>query len=225
LVEVTAPNGAKYCIDSTEVTNAQYAAFLAGAPATSGQAPECILNPSFDPATTPTCSERTDSTVRPNHPIVCVDWCDAVAYCKWAGKRLCGRIGGGASDYGGIADATTSQWFNTCSAQGANTYPYGNTYEPQTCNGGDLLPTGDVIAVRSASGCHGVTAPWSAVYDMSGNVMEWEDACEASSNLNDKCRVRGGATGHASSNLRCDSAGALARNYRDLDVGFRCCLH
>jgi formylglycine-generating enzyme len=225
LVEVAAPNAAKYCVDSTEVTNAQYAAFVADSPATAQQRPECKWNVSFDPATSPFCSERTDATVRPNHPIVCVDWCDAVAYCVWAGKRLCGRVGGGTSDYNGLSDATVSQWFNACSAQGANTYPYGNVYEPQTCKGGDVAPGGDVVGARTMQGCHGPTAPWSAVHDMSGNAQEWEDACESSAGMDDLCRMRGGATGHASANLRCDTSSARARNYRDLDIGFRCCVH
>jgi formylglycine-generating enzyme required for sulfatase activity len=224
LVEVPAPNGDTYCVDSTEVTNAQYAAFLAKPPSASQQPTECAWNTSFDPATSPLCSERTDSVVRPNHPVVCVDWCDAVSYCAWAGKRLCGRIGGGASDYLAVADPTISQWFNACSAQGANSYPYGDAYEGQTCNGGDFLAD-DVIPVRAAAACHGPSAPWSAIYDLSGNAMEWEDACEAASGSDDACRLRGGAFGHAATNLRCDSLGALARNYRGIEVGFRCCLH
>ena len=47
-----------------------------------------------------------------HHPIVWVDWCDAYAYCKGVGKRLCGAIGGGPVDFHtGYADTNQSQWY------------------------------------------------------------------------------------------------------------------
>jgi hypothetical protein len=39
-----------------------------------------------------------------NFPITNVDWCDAYAYCAGIGKRLCGKIGGGTLDQGGLDD-------------------------------------------------------------------------------------------------------------------------
>lgn len=76
-----------YCVDSTEVTGRQYLEFLAAkAGDTSGQPVDCSWNTTFEPA----------ADIDPNeYPVAFVDWCDALAYCTWAGKRLCGKIGGG----------------------------------------------------------------------------------------------------------------------------------
>jgi hypothetical protein len=54
---------------------------------------------------------------------VCVDWCDAHAYCKPVGKRLCGKIGGGPNLYADYASASSSEWYRACSSGGSFTYP------------------------------------------------------------------------------------------------------
>ena len=40
------------------------------------------------------------------------------------------------------ANANISEWYNACSAGGALAYPYGNTYEPEACDGRDYAEAG-----------------------------------------------------------------------------------
>ena len=72
------------CVDSTEVTNAHYQAFLEQMPSAAAGPDVCDWNDSFVPQGWPLATGTED------HPVGGVDWCDANAYCAWAGKRLCG---------------------------------------------------------------------------------------------------------------------------------------
>jgi formylglycine-generating enzyme len=211
-----------YCIDSTEVTRDQYAAWLDRNPPDTGQLPECSWNTGVD-AFKPIC-EWPPGT-KGQHPVVCVDWCDAYAYCKGAGKRLCGQIGAGANDYGDDADATKSQWYNACSSGGKNIYPYGSTYQPQTCNGSNH-GVGTTVAVGSMSGCGSTLPGYTGAYDLSGNAFEWQDSCDGATGSNDLCRLGGGAFNYDSYGLQCfvGSDGSCSyRNYAYDFFGFRCC--
>jgi hypothetical protein len=78
------------CIDATEVTNAHYAAFLASSPAPGSGPGACTWNVRYEPL-----FHWPPPPERAAFPVVDVDWCDAFAYCAWAGKRLCGDPGGG----------------------------------------------------------------------------------------------------------------------------------
>jgi hypothetical protein len=69
-----------FCIDSTEVTNAQYAAFLATRPNAAGLPHACDNKTSFAPANNWRLDEQG------SHPVLGVDWCDAAAFCRWAGS-------------------------------------------------------------------------------------------------------------------------------------------
>ncbi len=201
------------CIDSTEVTNADYAAFVAANVPTTGQPSYCSWNTSYTP------SSGWPATGKDNYPVVYVDWCDAYAYCKWAGKRLCGDVGGGPSAYAQYNSAS-SQWFNACSLAGLYPYPYGATYDPSACNGQDYGAKA-ALPVKQASKCEGA---WTGVYDMSGNVWEWEDSCQSTSGAKDQCRLRGGSYWYnGSSDLRCDTANENDRSTQNDIVGFRCC--
>ena len=80
--------------------------------------------------------------------MVCVDWCDARAYCAGVRKRLCGKIGRGTNATTDYANAATSEWYRACSSSGVNAYPYGNTRDASACNGYDH--GNGIIATRTA---------------------------------------------------------------------------
>jgi hypothetical protein len=207
-----------YCVDETEVTNDEYAAWLATSPDVGAQPSECSSNNSFVPqAGWP--APGGDG----NAPVVYVDWCDAYAFCSQTGKRLCGKIGGGQLGYDEYDDVTASQWAYACTSGGTTDYPYGDAYSPNACDGADLTQPDHKVAVKQMGACRGASAPFSDVYDMSGNVHEWEDACAGSTGAADACRRRGGSFKENATGLRCDASASLSRGMNDSRTGFRCC--
>ena len=95
--------GKTFCIDPTEVTVAQYRKFLA---TEQGK----VLTLPAPCGETPIVARQ----VRPDdQPITNVTWCEAAAYYRWAGKRLCGSIEGKAL---GQADYATQSaaWYHAC---------------------------------------------------------------------------------------------------------------
>ncbi len=213
MVKITPAAGGFYCIDKTEVTQQQYSAWLASNPSTSGQVSGCSGNSSFVPA----CAYNPVNKAA--FPVSCLDWCDAYAFCKGIGKRLCGKIGGGAVAASGTANAAQSQWYNACSQGGARLYPYGNLYDfGANCNGLDSSNVGTTAAGALAL-CQG---GYPNIFDMSGNVREWEDSCDGSGN----CAQRGGGyLDHdtSSPSLKCTSAETAKRMDTSDQRGFRCC--
>lgn len=220
-------------VDAAEVTFAQYQEFLTkqqvdpGTPGTGSviQSTECKdlnkdLNPDGaclagqDPQGEKTFTPRKD----PDFPVVCVDWCDASAYCKWAGKELC-------SD-GPSADPFGNPMYMACTGGGVHVHPH-QTVEKVTavsglCNDLDFknatcpaeddghcaLPTGLADECKTASG----------VADLVGNAAEWQGSCDASG-----CRVRGGSFLQEGSKARCTDVLPFQRAHLQGDIGFRCC--
>lgn len=207
--------GGSYCIDSTEVTNAQYAEFLADRGAdTSGQPSFCGFNDDFVPAS------GWPATGMDNYPVAHVDWCDAFAFCEWAGKRMCGRIGAGALvRNGNDTDATASQWFNACTAGGVRTYPYVGPFQASACNG-MALNAGRAVEVGTLPGCEG---GFDGVFDMSGNVGEWVDSCDGRNGASDVCNIFGGSAIESAQTLRCAHATSGNRSQSGSLAGVRCC--
>ena len=235
------------CIDATEVTRGAYAAFLATTP----PAPraECTWNtdrnPTLDEATGVGCtSDQIDLSTHPDLPVVCIDWCDADAFCQSAGKQLCGAIAGGPDAYDDLAaqsDPAKSQWALACAGEEKHAYPYGDAYVRGACRDATLaLADGGLSAANagSTSACHGpVGTTRAAVFDLSGNVAEWVDACEISpgDHAAQSCMLRGGyfreeddLDAGPNESLRCDVTvgGRLRqrRDHHDDHIGLRCCF-
>ncbi|MBI5534986.1 MAG: SUMF1/EgtB/PvdO family nonheme iron enzyme [Deltaproteobacteria bacterium] len=234
MVEVSSPNGQKYCMDRTQVTQQQYAEFLASVAQKPGsedprctwnesyapdpgsdQSPEsCFIDPSFDhePWYSP------DKT--PNRAVVCVDWCDAFAFCQWAGKRLCGKMGGGTLPSAAETNPNVSEWYNVCSNGGKTIYPYGDTYDPTAC--WQKADAGEQVDVDSLPGCHGTAAPFADVYGVGGPLAQWQDACGSSTGAS-MCLTPGGDNGEDPLMARCDHGGTQYSQKAVPYIGFRCC--
>jgi formylglycine-generating enzyme required for sulfatase activity len=216
-----------YCIDATEVTQAQYAAFLQdlehGYDASAR--PVCAYKRSHDVpdkgADVP-CYYAPDAT--PNVAVVCVDWCDADAYCRWAGKRLCGVIDGGALPYDGddTIDPNRDAWYRACSHAGARTYAYGASVDHAACNTKEDNQNRAIDAGAEPKCIGG----FDGLIDMNGNVDEQEDSCDGDGGENDHCRYRGGSwfwSADDSSCLHRYNGDEARRGAHFADVGFRCC--
>jgi|HubBroStandDraft_6_1064221.scaffolds.fasta_scaffold202809_2 sulfatase modifying factor 1 len=192
-----------FYIDSTEVTVAQYQLFLAAKGTDmSGQPPVCSWNKTY-----------YDTSVAMNPgtwPITNVDWCDALAYCTWAGKHLCGAVGGGAVASTDALTASKSQWYLACGGPGGGTHPNGDA----TCNsnGDNLAP------VATFPTCDGY---YTKLYDMEGNAAEWVDSCDGTAGAADMCLLLGGS--YLDEQSYCTESLAQQRNEAADPFGFRCC--
>lgn len=226
MVRVTTPSGS-FCIDSTEVTQSQYLQFLqARAGDTSGQGPRCGWNTTFAPSLSCSTIPSFDPVTRGNLPVSGVDWCDATAYCAWAGKRLCGGLEGtlGASDSVPLTDATKDAWFAACSNNGTQPYPYGFSFVGAACNGRDR-DAGDLLPAGSLATCQGGVP---GLFDMSGSLLEWEAACDDAASGNgadDPCVYRGGTYYSDRDSMMCARINSVRRAHvdGDCDLGIRCC--
>jgi formylglycine-generating enzyme required for sulfatase activity len=204
-----------YCIDATEVTNRQYAVFLTQRDAHTDKQPVvCAWNTDYQPS-----QDWPVAVGRDNWPVGYVDWCDAYAFCQWAGKRMCGKIGGGANAFSDFDKASQSQWYRACSKGGALRYPYGQDLDSKACN----VPGSGIdhaVNVKELPGCQG---GYPGVYDMVGNVEEWEDACNDTSGALDQCRSRGLSYLYGPTDQGCALDDSDTRSGSFPDLGIRCC--
>jgi len=212
----------KTCIDSTEVTVAQYRVFFdtndAGAIM---QIPECTWNATLAPA------NGMPGTGSNPKPIANLNWCQAQAFCTWAGKSLCGAPDGGAYPYVAFTNAAQSTWMNACSANGTQNYPYGQTVDASACNISTFDASVPVAPAGSFLGCQGSL---KGLYDMVGNIKEWDNAClpagtgDASADL---CRRRGaGIDDPGNPALKtCGWDEVDTRNHQSYSSGVRCCAY
>ncbi len=195
---------ADYWIDRTEVTNADYQAFLEA----THYAPRDLTNflrhwqqqPGQEPWTweVPAGKER--------HPVVWVDLDDARAYARWAGKRL----------------PREEEWQR---AAGNTRWPWGDRFDPSQCNSGtdDTTPVDQFPGGACSWGC----------LDMAGNVWEWTES-EWDDGHTRFAIIRGGSHLVVEGSKWYNASGAQANDihekillmYPGLDrcstIGFRC---
>ncbi|HEY8079134.1 MAG TPA: SUMF1/EgtB/PvdO family nonheme iron enzyme [Labilithrix sp.] len=167
--------GIDFCIDSTEVTGTQYVAFLdavtqpdvialaAALPAVCRD----VFTPPFD---LDSALQRSNVASDGTLAVARVGWCQAQVYCAWAGKRLCGTLDGGAGyDFAaGTVQPIDTEWYFACTHGGARAYPYAASVDPAACDDG---PDAAIEAPGAKPACVG---GYAGLYDMVGNVSEWE---------------------------------------------------
>jgi hypothetical protein len=137
---------------------------------------------------------------------------EAELACGAAGKRLCTEV----------------EWQLACEALDGNTYPYGDTYNDDTCNGRDYDTDPDAsgnqddpVATSELAMCF---ADWGGagnrVFDLSGNVKEWTGSQVSGTAY----RVRGGAYDNIKQALTCQfDFTAFDEDVELPNLGFRCC--
>jgi formylglycine-generating enzyme required for sulfatase activity len=200
---------APYLIAKYEATTGAYAACVADGACTAAQ--------TFDPE----CNGGR--TGRDDHPINCLTWTQASAFCAWTGGRLCSE----------------SEWERAATGDTHRRYPWGDA--AATCDlavmhdeAGDGCGTGGTMPVGSKPAG---ASPWG-VLDMTGNVWEsleddWHDNYDGApvdgtpwiDDPRNGYRVdRGGGLDDTGAYLRLANRGRKPRIGYAVIVGTRCCM-
>jgi formylglycine-generating enzyme required for sulfatase activity len=223
--QVTLPS---FEMDRTEVTAAQYETCvlaMACRPATAVKADGALSGD--EQVMSQFCNAGRKG--REQHPLNCVDWNEANAYCRWAGKRL----------------PTEEEWEYAARGAAGRTYPWGSQApEPALLNAcGEKC-----VALAASKGWKWPqmyaandgfvdTAPVGSfpkgqspfgVLDLAGNVQEWTDTryCDSyaeSKKCMDHRVLRGGSWSDGSSAyVRAGYRNGGVPAERSIYVGFRC---
>jgi formylglycine-generating enzyme required for sulfatase activity len=166
---------------------------------------------------------------RATHPINCVDYEQARAFCAWAGKRLpteeeweyAARAGAEGRKFPWGNDEPTPARLNACGAECsknliAQRFPGGKPMYPGNDGWPETAPVGTFPAGASKHG----------VLDMAGNVWEWTSSLYATydgKSAEAKRVLRGGSWGGGDSRTeRTTNRFRLDPSSRAQFLGFRC---
>lgn len=176
------------CLDVNETTADEYAACVKGGKCTEDHL-KCA----------PQATYGTEG--KGNHPINCVDFSQATAYCKAQNKRL----------------VTNEEWEFASRGAAGRTYPWGtDAPKDQLCWSGSQLHTGTCPVGATPQG----DTP-EGIHDLAGNVFEWTTTKnDARSQSRDG---RGGSWKDGAPELvRSSRPGAFQVTYRCGFLGIRC---
>jgi len=198
-----------FYIDRHEVTNGRYLKFVE---ATRHRAPQHVVDPQYDLWVGTTLTQGVADL-----PVVNVDWSDADAYCRWAGKRL----------------PTEAEWEKAARGTDSRLYPWGNeapslarlNFSRRWQGAHTLQPVGNYEAGNSPYGAQ----------DMAGNVWEWVgDWYDAGAYAAGPARnpqgpssgsskiLRGGSWTNSADTVRSTHRREEDADMRNSDSGFRC---
>jgi len=193
----SAPTGLEFT--RTEITQSQYRACMKAGKCTKPDTKQTQYgNCDWDPAK----HER--------HPVACVDWHQATAFCAWAGGRL----------------PSWPEWYNEASNGGKRKFAWGD--EKPSCK--RVVMANDRHR-RKGTGC-GRKSTWpvcskkkgtsvSGLCDMSGNVSEWTSSLAYKTG--DKRSMCGGSYGgYMDKHLATASVSGVNPKTRFFGVGIRC---
>jgi formylglycine-generating enzyme len=188
------------CIDSTEVTVADYRAFAASVTSSDAGGAPCDTIPILAIGVAP-----NDSA-----PMTQVSFCESRAYCQWAGKALCGLVGGGPVPSGQHA-TQASAWFNACTGGSAGTIKL-------VTDAGCQIDAGSFADAGTT--CQGGVP---GLFDMVGNAWEWIDAPFVADAGPPQSLYMGGS--YAQSTAKCNDVQNGTIVHRAPTIGFRCCSY
>ncbi len=149
---------------------------------------------------------------------------------KEEATAACGKIGTG------WRLCTSAEWLDACNGSGNTTFPYGDTYNAQRCNGWDFTRTAGATTLATGAATMCVSDPSTTagdeLFDMSGNVKEWVHHRRRRRRSRTRCAVAPTTPPASRSTarrrlpgLQCDAATPAPPTVpvRLPSVGFRCC--